>query len=66
MSQPFRVGQRVRLLSPAYIIPQGRIGTIIRVYPLFQGLYEVRFDRDTRTRLIYGVHLEAVEHDSKD
>ena len=65
MSQPFHVGQRVRLRSVAYTIPQGSIGTIVSIHQPFYGLYEVQFDGDTNTHLIYGIHLESVEADTK-
>jgi hypothetical protein len=65
MTQQCQVGQRVRLRSLAYIIPQGSIGTIASIRQSFQELYEVQFDGQSRTHMIYGIYLELAEIGSR-
>jgi hypothetical protein len=61
MSQQPQIGQRVRLHSTAYTVPQGSIGTIVSIHQPFQGLYGIQFDGQSHTHLIYGIHLELTK-----
>ena len=61
MTQQTQIGQRVRLHSTAYTVAQGSIGTIVSIDQPFQGLYAVQFDAQSRTHLIYGIHLELIK-----
>jgi hypothetical protein len=58
---PFQPGDRVRARIATLIVPVRTPGTVVQLYPLMHGAYEVRFDNRPAPNLMWEDELELAD-----
>jgi hypothetical protein len=57
----FQPGDRMRARFSTPLLPAGTPGTVVAVYPTIRHAYEVRFDRQLASKLMWADELELAD-----
>jgi hypothetical protein len=62
----YKAGDRVRARFSTPLLLAGTLGTVMAVYPTIRHAYEVRFDGQLASKLMWGDELERADHPADD